>query len=71
MEKPFLSLNSLNFLIKRLAPSLTIGDLKEAANTLTIPFEKVTDYVLGNGYDLVLTTDLIAFFQTRINARNE
>lgn len=64
-------LNGLTRLLAYIAPEVTIGDMKEAANTLTIPFEMVVDYIHGKGYDIETTTDLIAFFKRRIDARNE
>lgn len=64
-------LNGLTRLLASISPEVTIGDMKEAANSLTVPFERVVDYIHGNGYDIELTTDLIAFFQRRIEARNE
>lgn len=64
-------LKSLTRILDAITPEVTIGDMKAAANQLTVSFETIVEYVHGNCLDIELTERLIAFLKRRIDARNE
>jgi len=68
--KQLYSLGSLSFLLKRQQPEVTTGDISEAANRLTLNKKTVETYLDGGGYDIIVATDLISFFQKQIQARS-
>ena len=69
-QLPPLPLNSLSFLLTRQKAEVTLSDINEAANTLTIDCNTIHNYLEGRGWDMVVAFDLIAFFQYRIQARS-
>lgn len=72
MTKSFThSLNSLIAILKGISAELTIGDLKDAANQFTIPFNTLQSIMEGKGNDETVYTKLIQFFYRRLEIRNE
>jgi len=66
-----IKLKGLSACLQKMADELRISDLRAAADALTIPFEKVNNYVHGKGVDIDLTERLIRFFHLRMERLNE